>query len=347
MMYYEVYEEIRKLTPFIIKIDRAEPFHINVINDRDIGSHDINKYCVYSTNMDLVIYSKKEELTEGAFGQALTWLLEILHKLEDNGIVTDDSKIVFDVNAIAYGNLIPTYIVPKNNPLSEMQYLPQNIINIKQVKMLNHLDFNFHESSFMKAHKIWNKYFEFSDEIYENIPTFDGNVTLGVHYRGTDKTRDSNETNPITQDEFIYIIDDYLNKHKEFKNIFCASDEASFLDAIKKKYSNLNIIEYKQKRSDSGEALHLMKVTDETERHERTIAALVDMVALSRCHTILKVSSALSAFSKILNPNVSIYTVSAMKQPWFPTGVVKSYKTASPIISMILSRTMQGDCYNM
>lgn len=71
------------------------------------------------------------------------------------------------------------------------------------------------------------------------------------------------------------------------------------------------------------------------------------MVGLSKCGTVIKNSSALSAFSKIINPSLNIFTVSAMKQKWFPTGVIKVYKTKSNKIKKILARTMKGDCYNL
>jgi len=57
---------------------------------------------------------------------------------------------------------------------------------------------------------------------------------------------------------------------------------------------------------------------------------------------LLKISS----FSKILNPFVKLYTVSAMKKPYFPAAVAERYETKSKEIIKILNRTMKNDYYN-
>jgi hypothetical protein len=70
------------------------------------------------------------------------------------------------------------------------------------------------------------------------------------------------------------------------------------------------------------------------------------MLALSKCNKIIKTSSALSAFSKIINPSTKLYTVSAMKKPWFPSVIAEKYETNSEEIKKILKRTMKNDYYN-
>ncbi len=70
------------------------------------------------------------------------------------------------------------------------------------------------------------------------------------------------------------------------------------------------------------------------------------MLLLSKCNTIIKTSSALSCFSKIINPNINLYCTSAMKQKWFTAGLVKPYNSESKIIQKILQKTMVGHVYN-
>ena len=70
------------------------------------------------------------------------------------------------------------------------------------------------------------------------------------------------------------------------------------------------------------------------------------MLLLSQCNTIIKTSSALSCFSKIINPSVNLYCTSAMKQKWFPAGLVKPYNSECKIIQKILQKTMVGHVYN-
>jgi len=266
--------------------------------------------------------------------------------LQDQKYIQENSKIHFNVNSLPYDNLIPSYICPRkqyqihelNNPIT---------INIKEFKSRHRIDFPFHSSSFDTAHDIWNKYFSFSEEILQQIPDFDGTCTVGIHYRGTDKNRDLSQANPITHDDLFVIMDDFLENNKHIHNIYCCSDEQAIIDKIIEKYSNMSIYNYNQKRSDTDTEAFFRKGqnVDKIEQHSMTIAALVDMIALSKCNTILKTSSALSAFSKIINPDLNLYAMSAMKQPWFPTGVVKSYTSSSAKVNEILSRTMQGHVY--
>jgi hypothetical protein len=292
--------------------------------------------------MDFVIYSEHKDLTEGMFGQALTWILELLRHLEISGQLTNESKIVFDINTKLYDNLIPKYIVP--HKLYDKKELNSPILlNLKQYKLSNRLDYPFHEHSFTVANYIFQKYFTIRSDILKYIPVLDFETTLGIHFRGTDKHA-SGEANIITQDEYLTIIDDYLQNNNSIKTIYCCSDEDTFINICKQRFYDKNIVQYCQKRSNSSDALHkTICMQEETEEH--CIAAIVDMIALSRCKTILKTNSALSAYSKIINPQVQLLTCCAMKQPWFPTGVVKTYTSSSSKINEILSRTMQGHVY--
>lgn len=293
--------------------------------------------------MDYIIFSNKNDLQEGMYGQTLTWLLEILHDLEKTNKINDTSRIMFDVNALQYNNIIPTFIIAKNEYTMNDLKNPV-LLNIKPYKSSKTLDFDFDMNSFQVANRIWNKYFVLSQGIEDNIPKIDSENTLGVHFRGTDKTSDANEANPISQDEFIIIVKDYLSNHKEIQTIYCCSDEASFITRMKAEFNHLNIIDYDQKRAtDNSRAFHKNIPNDNKAQH--TCAAIVDMIALSRCKTVLKTSSAMSAFSKIINPNVQLLTCCAMKQRWFPTGVVDVYLSSDIKVNNILKRTMVGHNY--
>ena len=193
--------------------------------------------------------------------------------------------------------------------------------------------------------KLWNKYFKFSKQVEDLVPLFTKNETLGVHYRGTDKMFDNSQTNPMSQDEFIYIIRDFLSKHEEIKAIYCCSDEESFINNIRKNFNNIKVIEYKQLRSiDTSRAFFQNGYNINKQlKDSLTIGALVDMISLSRCEYVIKTSSALSAFSKIIQPDLKIYTVSAMKESWFPTAMIEPYKSDSEKVLSILKRTLYGN----
>jgi hypothetical protein len=297
---------------------------------------------------DLLIYSNKGDLKQGMFGQVLIWLLECLYDLEKQRIITDQSKVVFHINAQAYDNIIPTFIHPLH------KYTINDLKDVKMINMTEHFtsfkkhSIEFNEKSFAEANRIWNKYFVISDDILSKIPEFDGSKTLGIHYRGTDKNVQYNETNNVTQDEFIDIVIDYVSNN-DVKYVYCCSDEASFINNLKNRIpSNITAIEYIRASTAENIALHRLTASAFIDKHLKdnlTISAFVDMLALSRCHTVLKTNSALSSFSKIINPGLQLYTVGAMKEKWFPTGLVKPYETKTKEINAILARTMQGHMY--
>src|SRR5258706_15353333 len=74
---------------------------------------------------------------------------------------------------------------------------------------------------------------------------------------------------------------------------------------------------------------------------------MLDCVLLSRCGTVLQTSSGLSAFAKILNPNLEIYRVAASKRfydvPYFPVAYIPRYNSPSPDISALVDRLMVDD----
>ena len=249
------------------------------------------------------------------------------------------------MNAKHYDNIIPTHIIPRNvysaNDLENAHHL-----NIKSYKLSIDIDFDFNTESFNKANYIWNKYFKLHPDIEKRIPVFDTSTTLGIHYRGTDKNTDVNEANPISQDEFITVIKDYLKNNNYVKNIYCCSDEASFITRIKTDFADLNIVDYDQKRSENKlYALHTGCLITDIDMFNHTFAAFVDVFALSKCNTVLKTSSAMSSFSKILNPGLNLITCCAMKQKWFPTGVVETYQSSDGVVNNILKRTMHGHVF--
>ena len=297
------------------------------------------------------IFSNAEDLTAGIYGQCLSWLLELLYYLEKNNIYNinnNNTKIIFDINTLNNKNLIPKFIQPKKIYEIDKSFEPIKI-SLKEYKIKNKIgSFEPNTESFEKANKIFNKYFKFNDFIIDEVNKLNiNNKTLGIHYRGTDKNFDSYEANYITKQEMILIVKDYM-ENNDIEQIFCCSDEQLFINEIILLYPN-KVIEYKQTRSNNsnnyGLYMYGQKCCDR-DKDKLTYSCIIDMLALSKCSTIIKTSSALSSFSKILKPNLKLYTVSAMKQPWFPAAVAEQYESESEEIIKILKRTMINDCYN-
>src|SRR5262249_28625158 len=80
---------------------------------------------------------------------------------------------------------------------------------------------------------------------------------------------------------------------------------------------------------------------------EKTDSAVRDCYALSKCSVVLVTSSAISAFSKILNPELEIYRIAASKYfagiPYFPVAYIPIYVAKNPELAKLISKLMVGD----
>lgn len=286
-----------------------------------------------------LIYSIREQLTHGAFGQVMTWVLEILPYLENEGYLPEN--VSWDIHTLGYKQIIPGMFLPKTAGVNEGPCTYFNLVNLKFQHSHN---FGFTDKSFQAANDIFSKWFDIPEIILEHLPVFPENdMTLGLHYRGTDKIRDSFEANPLTMNEFIMLAKDLLAS-RDFNSIFVCSDEAEFPDRVRKFFSNMEVIEIEQFRSRDGSPLHVKGAKSAGSLcRENMLNVLRDVIALSKCTTLLKCSSALSAWAKIINPKCEVYQVSAMKQPWFPGGAILPYAPRTDIAKAILRRSMQGD----
>lgn len=299
------------------------------------------------------IFSNPEDLTEGIYGTCLTWLLELLYEFEQgntHNINDSDTKVIFDINTLNNKNLIPKFIQPKKSYDIE-ESAECILVSLRRYKKRNKRNpcFKLNEESFKLANKVFEKYFTFNEFILDELNSLNiDNRALGVHFRGSDKNYDnSKEANSISKSEMLLIVQDYVERN-EVPQIFCCSDEQEFVTRLKGLYP-YRVIEYKQKRlsSSSEQALHFSgQFSNDADMDALTYSNIIDMLALARCNTVLKTSSAFSSFSKILNPALKLYTVSSMKLPYFPAAVAERYQSSSKIIKKILDRTMQGDCYN-
>ena len=66
-------------------------------------------------------------------------------------------------------------------------------------------------------------------------------------------------------------------------------------------------------------------------------------LALARCQYVLKCMSQLSAFSKIFNPSLELYRVSACKVNWFPEAYVPLYRSENERVRNLLRGAQKGN----
>jgi len=275
---------------------------------------EFSRYAIKQSNnshIGIKIISNNE-MTEGLFGQVILFIFEILPILENKNI--DISSLNWDISTLNYGAIFPNIL--KYNADLVLEQKKMLVVELKNIRFLNTQyilgdDFN-------KLHKLFFKYFTIPDELMKIADDLDLQNFLGIHFRGTDKTIDNKMNTPITKNDFFIILNEYIKKNN-IKNIFLASDENDIIEILKNKYPNIIL---KSSRDFKGNLF--WKYNQDKQLNAKY--AMIDMLCLSKCKEVLKVSSSLSSFAKIINPNLKIFRLNALKMfapiPYFPDAYI-------------------------
>jgi len=259
------------------------------------------------------IYSNNE-MTEGLFGMVILFMFEVLPILEMDNV--DVSKLKWFIKTTNYGAIFPK-ILEYNS-----EYIECDLNNLTNGTKL----FDIRKESiqyvlgddFENLNKLFFKYFKIPQELENIANSYNLSDYLGLHFRGTDKTTDPAMNQPVTKIDFCKIADSYIINNN-IKKIFLATDETDLFDYFKNKYTDIHFLTSRNFKKNlfwrgNGDVF------------ENAKEAMIDMLCLSKCDTVIKVSSALSAFSKLINPNLKIYRVNALKMfgdiPYFPDAYI-------------------------
>ena len=157
--------------------------------------------------------------------------------------------------------------------------------------------------SLKKAARLINRYLTPSVEVQNKVDAFydkhfKGRKVMGVHYRGSDKS--IREANRISYDKVLENIRFYKQKFS-LDAIFVMSDEKRFVDYLNNTSLKELIIHHPDSTySDDGHWGAAIKSDGKFLLQN----ALMDCLLLSKCDFIIKTSSNLSAFSKMINPDI-------------------------------------------
>jgi hypothetical protein len=285
----------------------------------------------------LCIESQPEQLEQGLFGQAFYYLFQILPFLNENKIFP-----AWHIRTMHYGDPPDKLTIPG---ALDLAYTPPpgpyRTVSLEEMRRRHaHLIGNdWHE-----LHRVWSTYFKIPPRVLEAAESImpKGRV-LGIHYRGTDKQTLSWDSNPITQDQYLTLIADFLANRSEFDVIFAATDEHPFIEKLRSAV-NLPVVAL-------GKVEFHMSTEDKGSRKEKTDRAMVDCVLLSRCQCVIETSSALPSFAKVFNPDLEIYRCAASKlfgklytnMPYFPVAQIPVLPVTRPESVDIMQQTMHLD----
>lgn len=277
------------------------------------------------------IATATDELQEGLFGQIVLYTFELLPHLAEQGVLP-----AWDVRSRFYGVAPDFRVIPGvfdlayEPPVAVDRELGFTALRVAQARVLG--------GDFDGLHRLWTRYFAIPTRITDVADQHPvGPRTLGLHFRGTDKNTAAWDTNPITQDDFLTLAEDFVARHPEIENIFIATDEFSFVEHARRRLTSRPIVNL-------GEVQFHKAAENVPHKADR---AVLDCVLLSRCGDVLKCSSALSGFAKVLNPQLRAWRVSASKMfadiPYFPEAYVPRLQTDDARCRAILERQFRDD----
>jgi hypothetical protein len=276
------------------------------------------------------LVAKADGLREGLFGQVFLYVFEILPYLERNQIFPE-----WDIHAKYYGgearSIIPGVLDLAYSPLPGTRCISLQTLRKRRCSQLG--------NDWPALHRLWSSFFKIPTSIEREADAIGPlKGALGIHFRGTDKQTATWDTNPVSASDMIEIVLDFRRRRPDLQTVFLATDDRTFAGKLRERLECeiLNL----------GE-VPFHKADDESKDLNGAKRALLDSVLLSRCGAVLNTSSALSAFAKVLNPELEIYRCAASKQfsdiPYFPVAYIEAYTTIDSRIAKIVEHLMEGD----
>lgn len=284
-------------------------------------------------NKRICIFSPPSDLQEGLFGQVIYHTFHILPYLYEKRIFP-----AWEIGAARYGEAPDFITLPGAFDLAYTP--PAGSLYRVSLKELRRRHAQVLGSDWEMLNRIWHAYFKVPARIQEAADRiFPAGRVLGIHFRGNDKYA-SLDTSPISQAQFLALVSDYLASAPPFEAIFVATDEFSFVERLRATVSapliNLGEVEFHK------------SAAQKSPPRQRTDRAVLDCVLLSRCSCVIETCSALSSFTKILNPAIEIYRTSSSKlfaanMPYFPVAYIPILPVSSAQSRAILDATLVGD----
>ena len=281
----------------------------------------------------LCITSRAEELDQGLFGNVLTHTLQVLPYLHERGIFP-----AWELRSKHYGDPPDQMTIPG---VVDLAYAPPEVpLRTVSLSEMRRRHGQILGSDWAALAHIWNSYFRVPARVLAAVEgILPEGRNLGVHYRGTDKQTASWDSNPISQTQFITLLQDFLAQRPDYDAIFVGTDEPSFLTTLRSALA-MPVL-------DLGAVEFHMASEQAVSRREKADRAMLDCLLLSRCHTVIQTSSALPSFTKLFNPQLEVFRTAASKlfsnMPYFPVAYIPVLPVTRTESHDVLKQTMMSD----
>lgn len=245
-------------------------------------------------------------------GAKLEWVLEILAFCEENKL-TPQFKFSYP-GSDNHENYFSSFFEIKNG------FYKGDSLEFVEIGSIHELDLDKNYDKILNtklaAHLI-DKYLIVKNDVLQEVDEFcfehfSEKRILGVHYRGTDKSREAPE---VSYENVERNIDFYLDKYPETDCIFLASDDENFIRFAENSSIKRPAIYRKDTyRSSDKAAIH----HSSQNKYDINRDAIVNCLILSRCDALMKTASILSAWSKLFNPQLPLVMLNKPFNRWFP-----------------------------
>jgi Nodulation protein Z (NodZ) len=227
----------------------------------------------------------------------------------------------------------PNYVDPKRGPdwleyfFSKPQSAPasEDLTKVRYKTTINDmkavaLGVRPH-TSLEDAMRVFNRHLIIKPYIIETVDRFwqamgSSGPVVGIHYRGTDK---SLEAPRVSLEHCLKVVKRYIGQNPKMSAVFVASDEQRFIDLIKESLAELPVFSRDDHyRSRDGQPIHNYKT--EGGGYEKGEDALVNALLLSKCATLIRTTSLLSAWASLFNPQLKVILLNKAydNRTWYP-----------------------------
>lgn len=250
--------------------------------------------------------------SQHGFGAKLEWVLEILAYCDECQLVP---RFKFTYPGLSKEQDYFQSFFEMNIDSCDDRSL--EFVEIRSIHELD-LDKNYDEIlSIDLASELINKYLAVKSDVLHEVDEFcvehfKDEKVLGVHYRGTDKSKEAPLVSYYNVEKNINY---YLRRYPATAYVFLSSDDENFIKFAKNSsISRPVFFRNDTYRSTDNIAIH-QSVQD---KYEVNRDALVNCLILSRCDALIKTASILSAWSVLFNPGLPLVMLNQPFSRWFP-----------------------------
>jgi Nodulation protein Z (NodZ) len=171
----------------------------------------------------------------------------------------------------------------------------------------NYAYFTEYQLSRFEVNALIKKYIQIQPVIQQQVEefcqkNFQNQYIIGVHYRGTDKTIESEY---IQVHEVLIAICEHIDalELKDYK-IYLATDETAVVDCFKEYFPD-KLVYQSAYRSENGLPIHYFNEN----AYQTGKEALIDSLLLSKTNFLIRTESNLSLWSIYFNPDLNFVTI--------------------------------------